>query len=103
MVLLEEGLSALANVCSHRAASVWMASIVQQKAMFSSKSFSTMAAIMGLGFRLCDHNRVLWHLLDDLCRLLNDLNLLLGLLVLYLLLCLLMLYLNLLLGRALWL
>lgn len=30
VVLLEEGLSALANVCSHRAASVGMASVVQQ-------------------------------------------------------------------------
>lgn len=101
MVLLEEGLSALANVCSHSAASVWMASIVQQKAMFSRESFATVATIMGLGFRLGDHNRVLGLYLLD--RLLNDLYLLLGLLVLDLLLCLLMLYLHLLLGRALWL
>lgn len=71
--------------------------------MFSCEAFAAVATVVGLGFRLCNHDSVLWHLLDYLRGLLNDLYLLLGLLVLNLLLRLLMLYLDLLLGRALWL
>lgn len=103
MIFLEKGLSALANVCPHRAASVRMATIVQQQSVFSRKSFAAMATVVGFGFRLCDHNRLLvLDLLNLLHWLLNDLYLL-GLLVLHLLLCLLMLHLDLLLGWALWL
>lgn len=103
MVLLEESLSALANVCSHGAASIRMATIVQQKTMFSSKSFAAVSAIMGFGLRLCDHNGLLvLDLLKLLDWLLNNLNLLLvGCLSLDLLLSLLMLYLDLLLWWAL--
>lgn len=101
VILLEEGLSALANVCSHRAASIRMASIVQQQSVFSRESFSAVAAIVGFGFRLCHHDRLLVLYLLDLRRLLNNLYLLLGLLVLHLLGLLVLLYLDLLLRRAL--
>lgn len=101
VILLEEGLSALANVCSHRAASIRMASIVQQQSMFSRESFSAVAAIVGFGFRLRDHDRLLVLYLLNLRRLLNNLYLLLGLLVLHLLGLLVLLHLDLLLRRAL--
>lgn len=70
--------------------------------MFSRETFAAMAAIVGFGFRLGDHNRLLVLHLLNLRRLLHYLYLL-SLLVLDLLLCLLMLYLNLLLWWTLWL
>lgn len=102
MIFLEEGLTALANMRSHGTTSIGVASIVQQQSMFGRESFAAVAAIVGLGFRLCDDNRLLVLDLLNLCRLLNDLHLLLNLLVLYLLLGLLMLNLYLL-WWALWL
>lgn len=102
MIFLEEGLTALANMRSHGTTSIGMASVVQQQSMFGRESFAAVAAIVGLGFRLCDDNRLLVLDLLNLCRLLNDLHLLLNLLVLYLLLGLLMLNLYLL-WWALWL
>lgn len=102
MIFLEEGLTALANMRSHGTTSIGMASVVQQQSMFGRESFAAVAAIVGLGFWLCDDNRLLVLDLLNLCRLLNDLHLLLNLLVLYLLLGLLMLNLYLL-WWALWL
>lgn len=102
MIFLEEGLTALANMRSHGTTSIGVASIVQQQSMFGCESFAAVAAIVGLGFWLCDDNRLLVLDLLNLCRLLNDLHLLLNLLVLYLLLGLLMLNLYLL-WWALWL
>lgn len=102
MIFLEEGLTALANMRSHGTTSIGMASVVQQQSMFGRESFAAVAAIVGLGFWLCDDNRLLVLYLLNLCRLLNDLHLLLNLLVLYLLLGLLMLNLYLL-WWALWL
>lgn len=102
MIFLEEGLTALANMRSHGTTSIGMASVVQQQSMFRRESFAAVAAIVGLGFWLCDDNRLLVLDLLNLCRLLNDLHLLLNLLVLYLLLGLLMLNLYLL-WWALWL
>lgn len=102
MIFLEEGLTALANMRSHGTTSIGMASVVQQQSMFGRESFAAVAAIVGFGFRLCDDNRLLVLDLLNLCRLLNDLHLLLNLLVLYLLLGLLMLNLYLL-WWALWL
>lgn len=102
MIFLEEGLTALANMRSHGTTSIGVASIVQQQSMFGRESFAAVAAIVGLGFWLCDDNRLLVLDLLNLCRLLNDLHLLLNLLVLYLLLGLLMLNLYLL-WWALWL
>lgn len=100
MVLLEESLSAFANVCSHGTSSVRVATIVQQKTMLSSESFATVSAVVGFGLRLRDHNGLLvLDLLQLLDRLLNNLNLLLMGLSLDLLL--LMLHLDLLLWRAL--
>lgn len=102
MIFLEEGLTALANMRSHGTTSIGVASIVQQQSMFGCESFAAVAAIVGLGFWLCNDNRLLVLDLLNLCRLLNDLHLLLNLLVLYLLLGLLMLNLYLL-WWALWL
>lgn len=102
MIFLEEGLTALANMRSHGTPSIGVASIVQQQSMFGRESFAAVAAIVGLGFWLCNDNRLLVLDLLNLCRLLNDLHLLLNLLVLYLLLGLLMLNLYLL-WWALWL
>lgn len=102
MIFLEEGLTALANMRSHGTTSIGVASIVQQQSMFGRESFAAVAAIVGLGFWLCNDNRLLVLDLLNLCRLLNDLHLLLNLLVLYLLLGLLMLNLYLL-WWALWL
>lgn len=102
MIFLEEGLTALANMRSHGTTSIGVASIVQQQSMFGRESFAAVAAIVGLGFWLCNDNRLLVLDLLNLCRLLNYLHLLLNLLVLYLLLGLLMLNLYLL-WWALWL
>lgn len=103
VVLLEESFSAFAHVCSHGTASVRMATVVQQKTVFSGESFATVAAIVGFGLRLRDHNGLLMlDLLKLLNWLLNNMNLLLmGCLRLDLLLSMLMLYLNLLLRWAL--
>lgn len=100
MVLLEESLSTLADVCSHGTASIRMAAIVQQKTMFSGESFAAVSAIVGFGLRLRHHNGLLvLDLLQLLDWLLDNLNLLLmGCMSLDLLL---MLYLDLLLWWAL--
>lgn len=71
--------------------------------MFSRESFATVATVVGFGFRLCHHHRLLVLYLLLYLRLLNNLHLLLVLcLDLHLLVgCLVLLHLNLLVRRAL--
>lgn len=87
VVLLEEGLTALADMGSYGAAAVRVASVVEEQTVLGGKALAAVATIVGLGFGLgYDDGLLVLNLLLDLLGLLlllDHLNLLLvGLLLL---------------------
>lgn len=87
MVLLEEGLTALADVGSYGAAAVRVASVVEEQAVFGGEALAAVATVVGLGFGLgYDDGLLVLNLLLDLLGLLLLLDhldlLLVGLLLL---------------------
>lgn len=90
VVLLEEGLTTLADVRSYGTTAVRMASVVEQETVFGGEAFATVATVVRLGFGLGhDDGLLMLDLLLDLLLLgllllLDHLNLLVGLLLLLL-------------------
>lgn len=87
MVLLEEGLTTLADVGSYGAAAVRVASVVEEEAVLGGEALATVATVVGLGFGLGhDYGLLVLNLLLDLLGLLLLLDhldlLLVGLLLL---------------------
>lgn len=89
MVLLEEGLTTLADVGPHGAAAVRVASVVEEEAVLGGEALAAVATVVGLGFGLGhDYGLLVLYLLLDLLGLLlllDHLNLLLVGLLLHLL------------------